>query len=389
MCTLTPSLPRPPSYPPADEFNRLREGELSAVSQAVQAVQDAIRGRAATVRLGGRDDVPVDLHAAIFVTLNPASRGYGGRSRPPDNLAQLFRPVAMTTPDSDLIAEVSLQADGFSRARQLGRRLVAALCLCSQLLSRQAHYDFGLRALKVVLGSAGAMVARARQARRGSSGSDASSSPLLPPVDEGGLVVEALRINTLSKLTPSDAPRFAALLGDVFPDVALAAAGDAALEEAVRAVMAAWPGTTPPSSAAAAASAAAPTGGGGLVFNAGQLAKVLQLREALHQRVGCVVVGPSGSGKSTLWRVLVAALRHTGARVSVHVVNPKAMPRDRLLGHTDGDTREWSDGVLTAAARAATAEVAAHSGARSLIVLDGDVDPQWVEALNSVLDDNR
>ncbi len=30
---------------------------------------------------------------------------------------------------------------------------------------------------------------------------------------------------------------------------------------------------------------------------------------------------------------------------------PKAMPRQQLLGHIDMDTREWSDGVLTSSAR--------------------------------------
>ena len=32
-------------------------------------------------------------------------------------------------------------------------------------------------------------------------------------------------------------------------------------------------------------------------------------------------------------------------------MNPKAMPREQLLGHMDMDTREWFDGVLTASAR--------------------------------------
>lgn len=49
------------------------------------------------------------------------------------------------------------------------------------------------------------------------------------------------------------------------------------------------------------------------------------------------------------------------------------------------DTREWSDGVLTAAAR----EVVKDSNALAWIICDGDVDPEWIEALNSVLDDNR
>ena len=35
-------------------------------------------------------------------------------------------------------------------------------------------------------------------------------------------------------------------------------------------------------------------------------------------------------------------------------MNPKAIPRNKLLGSIDIDTREWSDGVLTYAARQVT-----------------------------------
>ena len=67
--------------------------------------------------------------------------------------------------------------------------------------------------------------------------------------------------------------------------------------------------------------------------------------------MGVVVVGPSGSGKSTLWKTLQKALAKTGKVVKQYVMNPKAMPRTQLLGSIDMDTREWSDGVLTFAAR--------------------------------------
>lgn len=56
-------------------------------------------------RLLGRE-IDVDLNAGIFVTLNPAGKKYGGRSKLPDNLKALFRPVAMGRPDNELIAEV-------------------------------------------------------------------------------------------------------------------------------------------------------------------------------------------------------------------------------------------------------------------------------------------
>ena len=57
-----------------------------------------------------------------------------------------------------------------------------------------------------------------------------------------------------------------------------------------------------------------------------------------------------------------------------------------IAGHMDVDTREWTDGVLTAAARAVAKQPLEK---QSWIVCDGDVDPEWIESLNSVLDDNR
>ena len=55
----------------------------------------------------------MNKNAGIFVTLNPAGKGYGGRSKLPDNLKQLFRPVAMSIADNELIAEVLLFSEGF------------------------------------------------------------------------------------------------------------------------------------------------------------------------------------------------------------------------------------------------------------------------------------
>lgn len=58
----------------------------------------------------------------------------------------------------------------------------------------------------------------------------------------------------------------------------------------------------------------------------------------------------------------------------------------KLLGQIDMDTREWTDGVLTYAARQVVKE---PKEIHSWIICDGDIDPEWIESLNSVLDDNR
>ena len=73
--------------------------------------------------------IPVDLNSGIFITMNPAGKGYGGRQKLPDNLKQLFRPVAMARPDNEHIAEVILFSEGFKDAAGLGRKLVAVFTL--------------------------------------------------------------------------------------------------------------------------------------------------------------------------------------------------------------------------------------------------------------------
>ncbi len=85
--------------------------------------------------------------------MNP---GYAGRTELPENLKSLFRPCAMIVPDSDLICEIMLVAEGFLEAKTLARKLVTLYySLCCRLLSKQDHYDWGLRAIKSILILAG------------------------------------------------------------------------------------------------------------------------------------------------------------------------------------------------------------------------------------------
>jgi dynein heavy chain 2 len=338
-----------------DEFNRLKEDQLSAVSQQIQVIQAALKKRESSCTLLNQQ-IQVNFNAAIFVTMNPASREYGGRSKLPHNLKQLFRDVAMSAPDVGQIAEVILYAEGFQFARDCGRKVVETFELSRQLLSPQRHYDWGLRALKSILRHAGQLIHTEKKQANGAEISQQS---------EISIIIGALRVNTLSKLTFADAVRFNGLINDVFPNAAVEEVDYKQLETAIRASIEELK----------------------LELVEKQVRKVLQLYEALQQRMGVVIVGPSGAGKTKMLEILHHALTiKLASPVVRHVMNPKALERNKLLGYMDLDTREFSDGVLIAASRQVQREVA---GTHTWIVCDGDIDPEWVESLNSVLDDNH
>eukprot|EP00246_Nothoceros_aenigmaticus_P004010 TRINITY_DN15293_c0_g2_i1.p1 TRINITY_DN15293_c0_g2~~TRINITY_DN15293_c0_g2_i1.p1 ORF type:complete len:155 (+),score=14.72 TRINITY_DN15293_c0_g2_i1:128-592(+) len=133
-----------------DEFNRLEEHVLSALSQQIQAIHIALRGNKSEINFCGKTAV-LDPNSAIFVTLNPKSKNYGGRSKLPNNLQALFRSVTMTYPNSNLIAQVDLLSEGFIDAKDLSDKLVCLFKCADEMLIKQDHYDWGLRAIKSAL----------------------------------------------------------------------------------------------------------------------------------------------------------------------------------------------------------------------------------------------
>lgn len=136
-----------------DEFNRISVEVLSVVAVQVKCIQDAIKARKTVFNFLG-EIISLRATVGMFITMNP---GYAGRAELPENLKALYRPCAMVVPDFMLISEIMLVGEGFTEARLLARKFISLYELCKELLSKQDHYDWGLRAVKSVLVVAGSL----------------------------------------------------------------------------------------------------------------------------------------------------------------------------------------------------------------------------------------
>ena len=343
-----------------DEFNRLEERILSAVSQQIQNIQlglkSGIESGNSNIELAGRQ-FSVNANTGIFITMNP---GYAGRSNLPDNLKKLFRSVAMSKPDKELIAEVMLFSQGFKQAKQLSKQTVPFFDGCAAQLTRQPHYDFGLRALKSVLVSSGGV----KRTRMTTKIENVQNEEDLEPQ----IIVQSVRETIAPKLVREDVETMKRVEQEAFPGVHYISANLDALAAAVR--------TEAKESH--------------LVINETWMTKIMQLYQIQAIHHGVMMVGGSGSGKSAIWKTLLKALQRTeGIEGIYHIIDSKVMSKEALYGSLDSTTREWTDGLFTSILRKIVDNLRGEDSKRHWIVFDGDVDPEWVENLNSVLDDNK
>jgi dynein heavy chain len=333
-----------------DEFNRIQLEVLSVVGQQVMCIMDAIRSRQTHFVFMGVD-VRCNWNCGIFITMNP---GYAGRSELPDSLKALFRPVAMMVPDLALIAEVMLAAEGFREARGLAKKTTTLYALMTQQLSKQDHYDFGLRSLRGVLVCAGSL-----------KRSD-------PSLSEEAILLRSLRDMNVPKFIREDSDLFKLLLNDLFPGLELPITDYGTLQMSIERELAEKK----------------------LQIHPVIITKAIQFYESKVTRHCNMLVGMTLAGKSTAWKTLANALtalakieKEPGRLPVKHYdLNPKSVSMGELYGCYDLSTMEWTDGILSTVFRMCATD---DKPEEKWIILDGPVDTLWIESMNTVMDDNK
>ncbi|XP_051831868.1 dynein axonemal heavy chain 10 [Antechinus flavipes] len=326
-----------------DEFNRIDASVLSVISSQIQTIRNALIHQLTTFQFEGQE-ITLDSRMGIFITMNP---GYAGRTELPESVKALFRPVVVIVPDLQQICEIMLFSEGFLLAKMLAKKMTVLYKLSREQLSKQHHYDFGLRALKSVLVMAGEL-------KRGSS-----------ELNEDVVLMRALRDMNLPKFVFEDVPLFLGLISDLFPGLDCPRVRYPSFNDAVEQVLE----------------------DNGYVVLPVQVDKVVQMYETMLTRHTTMVVGPTGGGKSVVINTLCQAQTKLGLVTKIYTLNPKAMSVIELYGILDPTTRDWTDGVLSNIFRETNKPT--DKKERKYILFDGDVDALWVENMNSVMDDNK
>ncbi|KPJ04007.1 Dynein heavy chain 10, axonemal [Papilio xuthus] len=326
-----------------DEFNRIDISVLSVISTQLQCIRSALLMKLKRFTFEGQE-IAMDSKVGIFITMNP---GYAGRTELPESVKALFRPVVCILPDLEMICQISLFSDGFLTAKVLAKKMTVLYKVAREQLSKQSHYDWGLRALTAVLRMAGKL-------RRDS-----------PGLSEIMVLMRALRDMNHPKFVFEDVPLFLGLIKDLFPGLECPRVGYPDFNAAVTVVLER----------------------GGYIVMPHQVDKVVQLYETMMTRHCSMLVGPTGGGKTVILDTLVKAQTDLGTPTKLTVLNPKACSVIELYGILDPVTRDWTDGLYSKIFREMNRP--AEKDERRYSLFDGDVDALWIENMNSVMDDNR
>jgi len=338
-----------------DEFNRITLPVLSVVAQQVLVINDGKRTGLPHFYFPGDDQIiRLNPVCAYFITMNP---GYAGRQELPENLKALFRGMMMMVPNFETIMAVKLCSQGYNNYILLATKFFQLYETCKQQLSKQRHYDWGLRNILAVLRTAGA-----------------TKRKFINPVDfslpkgkhEDILLFQTLRDMNLSKMVAQDVPLFLSLLQDLFPkeEPPAKAIYEVLFEQLPKSIDKFQK-----------------------VYHADWVLKIVQLFETTIVRHGIMLVGPSGGGKSNISAILMDALIVVNKLTyKMPRMNPKAIKPQEMYGMTDPQSQEWVTGVF--AAIWARANTKSNSWI-TWMMMDGPVDAIWIEDLNTVLDDNK
>ncbi|KAH0814233.1 hypothetical protein GEV33_008564 [Tenebrio molitor] len=309
-----------------ENFQTIQVEICSILSQEISKISTALKGGLNAIVLNSTE---LTLQKCFICC------SMKGLERFPDSFKILFRPVAMTVPDSLIIAQVFLLSFGYRDSSELGRRIITINKLMEDLLP-QSKTHFGIRLIKEILNKC--------------------AEKFTVDTNEAEIIYNCICQITLPRLSANELVVFKNILLQHFPSAKLEALMPN-FEDSLITVCRQL----------------------NLEGRKEFLVKVVELNEIMRCNTGVIIVGQTFTGKTTLVRVLQTVHDKT---INVRTLSPKTMTLKQLYGRIDAHAQQWCDGIITKYLRE-------YSDDEDWIVLDGPADSLWIDDLNTVLDENR
>ncbi|CRG99093.1 dynein heavy chain, putative [Plasmodium relictum] len=422
-----------------DEFNRISIEVLSVVSTQIKCIFDAIKEKKTMFHFID-DEIVLKKTCGFFITMNP---GYAGRTELPENLKNLFRSCSMIVPDIKFICENMLMSFGFIKANKLSYKFVELYQLCKELLQKNIHYDWGLRAVKVVLIQAGNLKRK------------------FSNFDEEVILMKALKDFNIPKITHEDIPIFLGLINDLFPNVNCNIFEEEKCQQNSEKYK-----SNPTQSfnnqnfkknelsnehfsennndvkdsqnynlehsqyndtkrddkkdynlgdsknenfddSKKYSELKDEQSQGNIIYSFDDaikiclkesnlqiddnfILKVKQLKDLMDVRHCVFILGEDGCGKSSVIDILIRSLNKIEESCLYEIINPKSIESYELYGYLTKNN-EWIDGSLSSIMRKMSRNITPYNEniKHKIILLDGNIDAEWIESMNTVMDDNK
>lgn len=325
-----------------DEFNRLDTNVLSAVASSIRLIQASLHSHKKSVEILNKT-IPIKASTGLFITMNP---NYEGRSPLPENLKNLFKEFSYYKPNEISIITGLIETQGFIEDMDLSHNFFDFIQSLKNDCTQQLHYDFGLRTIKRILMNCKQFGQNATLSEELLKATRRVILPFLNELDRA--IFNKYELSYFNSIINDDYSE----LDKIFEDIAL---------EKYMAASTTF------------------------------LLKCKQLFQLQKSEQAIILLGKAGCGKTTVWKTTIDAIdRFTNTTSAIYIVDTKVLSKEELYGSLNPATLEWKDGVFTDIVRNCYSNYCeGDTNTHTWIVFDGNIDPDYAETINSVLDDNR
>ena len=319
-----------------EDFNRADMEMLSLSTVLIETLRSSAKKNEDSTSFYDGEKFSIVPGGFLAVTMN---KFHKGRNNMPESVSTSFRPVALIKPDTLMIAKVKLLSYGFNDYNNLATVLCETLDLIKNQLPNRNHYDFEMRTLLQILKAA---------VGRKESVNESEIKCL------GNVIKDFMHCMLVNEDYEVFQKVFKKFFGTIEDYQKIELPDTQEIKETLES--------------------------DGHSYQDLYHKKLLEIIGTIKSNQGTIVIGETYTGKSSMVK-LAAKLN---SNVSLTNINPKSLEMGQLFGEKVDD--EWQDGLIPKTFR----DIVMNSEAEeNWVIFDGPMDTDWVENLNTALDNHQ